>query len=212
MDRNCSGIVEKDTEKTSRKLEVSLFCFGKEMVNLHLDPVGKKKVFDHLIEIGKMSSTGHIGTHLDCYTCAPDKPEYELSAVVLECKDGMPDAKRLAKLGMLQGKALTLHTGNHETNGYGSPEYFKKETFISEDALEKIFELKPLFVIIDSHGLGQSGPTHVSIDKDCEAHHCHVIENADLSSLKDEKEIRVRINVGIDNPSTGKPCTVVRLD
>ncbi|MBP3354839.1 hypothetical protein [Parasutterella sp.] len=41
------------------------------MVNLHLDPVGKKKVFDHLIEIGKMSSTGHIGTHLDCCTCAP---------------------------------------------------------------------------------------------------------------------------------------------
>lgn len=56
MDRNCSGIVEKDTEKTSRKLEVSLFCFGKEMVNLHLDPVGKKKVFDHLIEIGKVIS------------------------------------------------------------------------------------------------------------------------------------------------------------
>ena len=93
------------------------------MVNLHLDPVENKKVFDHLIEIGKISSKGHIGTHLDCYTCAPDKPEYELSAVVLECKDGMPDAKRLAKLGMLQGKALTLHTGNHETNGYGSPEY-----------------------------------------------------------------------------------------
>ena len=77
------------------------------MVNLHLDPVENKKVFDHLIEIGKISSKGHIGTHLDCYTCAPDKPEYELSAVVLECKDGMPDAKRLAKLGMLQGKALT---------------------------------------------------------------------------------------------------------
>lgn len=152
------------------------------MVNLHLDPVENKKVFDHLIEIGKISSKGHIGTHLDCYTCAPDKPEYELSAVVLECKDGMPDAKRLAKLGMLQGKALTLHTGNHETNGYGSPEYFKKETFVSKDTLEKIFELKPLFVIIDSHGLGQSGPTHVSIDKNCEAHHCHVIENADLSS------------------------------
>lgn len=53
------------------------------MVNLHLDPVENKKVFDHLIEIGKISSKGHIGTHLDCYTCAPDKPEYELSAVVL---------------------------------------------------------------------------------------------------------------------------------
>ena len=182
MDRNCSGIVEKDTEKTSRNLEVSLFCFGKEMVNLHLDPVGKKKVFDHLIEIGKMSSTGHIGTHLDCCTCAPEKPEYEISAVVLACKDGMPDVETLAELGTLEGKALVLHTVTHETNGYGSPEYFKKETFVSKDTLEKIFELKPLFVIIDSHGLGQSGPTHVSIDKNCEAHHCHVIENADLSS------------------------------
>lgn len=182
------------------------------MVNLHLDPVQNKKVFDHLIEIGKISSKGHIGTHLDCYTCAPDKPEYEISGIVLDCKDGMPDAETLAKLSTLEGKALVLHTGNHETNGYGSPEYFKKETFISKDALEKIFELKPLFVIIDSHGLGQSGPTHVSIDKNCEAHHCHVIENADLSSLKDEKGIKVRINVDIDNPSTGKPCTVVRLD
>lgn len=66
------------------------------MVNLHLDPVENKKVFDHLIEIGKISSKGHIGTHLDCYTCAPDKPEYELSAVVLECKDGMPDTRQMA--------------------------------------------------------------------------------------------------------------------
>lgn len=127
----------------------------------------------------------------------------------------MPEAEVLAKLGTLDGKALMLHTENHETNGYGSPEYFKKETFISKDALEIIFELKPLFVIIDSHGLGQSGPKHVAIDKNCEAHHCHVIEKiekADLSSLQDEKEIQVRINVDIDNPSTGKPCTVVRLD
>jgi len=114
----------------------------------------------------------------------------------------MPDVETLAELGTLEGKALVLHTVTHETNGYGSPEYFKKETFVSKDTLEKIFELKPLFVIIDSHGLGQSGPTHVSIDKNCEAHHCHVIE----------KEIKVRINVDIDNPSTGKPCTVVRLD
>ena len=87
------------------------------MVNLHLDPVQNKKVFDHLIEIGKISSKGHIGTHLDCYTCAPDKPEYEISAVVLDCKDGMPDVETLAKLSTLEGKALVLHTGNHETNG-----------------------------------------------------------------------------------------------
>lgn len=93
----------------------------------------------------------------------------------------MLDAERLAILGTLDGKALILHTGNYEINGYGSPEYFKEETFISKGALEKIFELKPLFIIIDSHGLGQSGPTHVSIDKNCEADHCHVIDNADVS-------------------------------
>ena len=119
------------------------------MVNLHLDPVENKKVFDHLIEIGKISSRGHIGTHLDCYTCAPDKPEYEISAVVLDCKDGLPDAERLAKLGTFEGKALVLHTGNHETNGYGSPEYFNKETFIifrrGDPCLQAGEEAPPLF-------------------------------------------------------------------
>lgn len=178
------------------------------MNSLHLDPQKNHEIFQKIIDIGRISAKGHIGTHLDCYTYVPEKSEYSLSAYVADCTKGMPDAEFFENLPDMQNKVLVLHTGNTEKNGYGTDNYFKAKTFLSPASLKTILAKAPLFIIIDSHGLGESGKVHVTIDKTCEQSHCHVIENADLSPLKGQKEIKVRIVTDTDMPSTGKPCKV----
>ncbi len=140
----------------------------------------------------------------DCL-CA-EQAAYDIPAYVVDCLERIPDATYFQSLPSLRGKALILHTGNTEMNGYGTDSYFAAKTFLPDSSLKAILDKEPLFIIIDSHGLGESGKKHVSIDKACEAHHCHVIENADLSPLKGIQEIQVKIIIDAENPSTGKPC------
>lgn len=173
---------------------------------LHLDPMKHHEVFQKLIQTGRISAQGHIGTHLDCYTSVSEQVEYDIPAYVVDCMKGIPDTAYFQNMPSLQDKALILHTGNTETNGYGTDAYFAAKTFLSDGSLKAILDKEPLFIIIDSHGLGESGKKHISIDKACEACHCHVIENADLSSLKGAQKIRIRIIIDAENPSTGKPC------
>ncbi len=179
------------------------------MKNLHLDPENYRDIFQKLILSGRISAKGHIGTHLDCYTSIPEYKDYEMEAVIVDCLAKMPDTQLIQKIPCLQGMALILYTRNLESNGYGTESYFNTDTFLSEDTLRAILDKHPQFIIIDSHGLGESGKKHVSIDKTCEEHHCHVIENADLSSLKDIRKIRIKISIDTDNPSTGKPCRIL---
>lgn len=89
------------------------------MISLHLNSEQYQDVFTHLLQVGRISAPGHIGTHLDCYTKAPEQPEYELSAYVLDCTAGMPDAAAVTQLPNLSGQALILRTGNEEAHRYG---------------------------------------------------------------------------------------------
>lgn len=59
---------------------------------------------------------------------------------------------------------------------------------------------------MDSHGIAEKGAKHISYDKKCEANGCHVIENVDLTSVKDKKSIQIKISINVSHPSTGKPC------
>lgn len=34
----------------------------------------------------RIGARGHVGTHLDCYTTVPEKPEYNITAMVLDCQ------------------------------------------------------------------------------------------------------------------------------
>lgn len=119
----------------------------------------------------------------------------------------MPGAAAFNALPSLKGRVLILHTGNAEENRYGSEAYFKRETFLSEEALEELLAKSPLFIIVDSHGLNQSGVLHKALDVKCERHGCHVIENASLKALTGKSTAVVSINVDFRNTSTGKPCT-----
>lgn len=119
----------------------------------------------------------------------------------------MPGAAAFNALPSLKGRVLILHTGNEEENRYGSEAYFKRETFLSEEALEALLAKSTLFIIVDSHGLNQSGVLHKALDVKCERHGCHVIENASLKALTGKSTVVVSINVDFRNTSTGKPCT-----
>lgn len=175
---------------------------------LNLSEEDYAATFRELLGKGRISAPGHIGTHLDCYTAIPDRESYtRLEAVVLDCLKGMPGAAAFNALPSLKGRVLILHAGNEEENRYGSEAYFKRETFLSEEALEALLAKSPLFIIVDSHGLNQSGVLHKALDVKCERHGCHVIENASLKALTGKSTVVVSINVDFRNTSTGKPCT-----
>lgn len=159
----------------------------------------------------KVGARGHVGTHLDCYSTIPRMAEYTLPALVLDCRKIMPLQKDIHPIDSLENKALLLHTGNLEDNGYGTDSYFNKDTSLTPNTLQAILLKKPTFIIIDSHGIGEKGEKHISFDKLCEANGCHVIENADLTLLEDTSEILLKVQIDIHHPSTGKPCRLYRI-
>lgn len=162
-------------------------------------------------QANKVGARGHVGTHLDCYTSAPSQSEYNISAIIIDCRENMPNSAIVSDITSLENKALILHTGNLEQNQYGTDKYFKKETFLSEETLNVILTKKPLFIIIDSHGIAEKGKKHISFDTTCEANGCHVIENVDLSSIKNKISTQIKISVNINYPSTGKPCELYQI-
>ena len=123
----------------------------------------------------KLGARGHIGTHLDCYTIAPEKNEYEVKGLILDCRTSMPKPEDILHIDSLENMALVLHTGNSEKHQYGTEDYFNEATFLSEEVLNLILSKKPLFIIVDSHGIAEKGAKHISYDKKCEANGCHVI-------------------------------------
>lgn len=159
----------------------------------------------------KIGARGHVGTHLDCYTTIPEQSEYEINGVIIDCINSMPQLSCLENIDSLENMALVLHTGNLEENQYGTEEYFNKNTFLQEDVLKFILSKKPLFIIIDSHGIAEKGAKHIAFDKLCETYGCHVIENADLSSVERQTSIRMKISINVNHPSTGKPCELYSI-
>lgn len=157
----------------------------------------------------KLGARGHIGTHLDCYTIAPEKNEYEVKGLILDCRTSMPKPEDILHIDSLENMALVLHTGNSEKHQYGTEDYFNEATFLSEEVLNLILIKKPLFIIVDSHGIAEKGAKHISYDKKCEANGCHVIENVDLTSVKDKKSIQIKISINASHPSTGKPLNCI---
>jgi kynurenine formamidase len=157
----------------------------------------------------KVGAKGHVGTHIDCYTSTPQRSEYNLASFILDCSNGMPNAETATQLPPLNNKVLILYTENMATNGYGSKSYFEDiDTSISQETLKIILSKQPLFILIDSYGIGKHGQNHIDLDKTCEQSNCYVIENIELTH-NDIKHIQqVHISIDLDYLSTGKPCRV----
>lgn len=174
---------------------------------LHIELNKEHPAFQWLeTQADKIGARGHIGTHLDCYTCIPQEAEYELPVYCMDCSDGMPDLEACLSLPELKEKILLLYTGNMEQNGYGNDAYFDKDTRLTEKTLNAILGHCPRFIIIDSHGIGLKGKEHTGFDKLCESYGCHVIENVNLTSAIKENILTIRIIIDLENQSTGKPC------
>ena len=178
------------------------------MKQLHLTLTEDSPVFQRALARSKTGARGHIGTHLDCYTKAPSKPHYELDALVFDCTKGMPTKEECSSLPDMEDKVVVLYTGNMEKHEYASDAYHATKIFIEEDALKELLSHHPSFILLDSHGLGESGKIHTAMDILCEQYGCHVIENANLLPLKGVTSARLIIDIDTENPSTGKPCRV----
>lgn len=53
----------------------------------------------------RIGARGHVGTHLDCYTTVPEKPEYNITAMVLDCQNEMPKEEDIKSLTTLENMA-----------------------------------------------------------------------------------------------------------
>lgn len=94
----------------------------------------------------RIGARGHVGTHLDCYTTVPEKPEYNITTMVLDSQNGMPKQEDIKNLTTLENMALLLHTANLERNEYGTDVCFATEIFLSEEVLYSILEKKPFLL------------------------------------------------------------------
>ena len=179
---------------------------------LHLSLTEDSPIFQRALARSKTGARGHIGTHLDCYTNVPSSSHYEQEALILDCTQGMPTVEECKKLPCLENMTLVLYTGNMEHHEYASDAYHATKIFITEEALKEVLAHKPSFILLDSHGLGESGKIHTGMDILCEKSDCHVIENANLLPLKGKQKTRLTIDVDTENPSTGKPCKVYEVE
>lgn len=155
-----------------------------------------------------INAFGHIGTHIDCYESIPPFETYEVDAVVIDCKEGMPSISDIELLSVHQ-KAVLLYTGNMDKNSYGSREYGEMNTIMTETVLDSLLEMKPAFIVIDSYGIGSHGEEHINFDKKCELINCFVIENVSLSKNVSTNIVKLKISFDKNSTSTGKPCEVV---
>ena len=56
----------------------------------------------------RIGARGHVGTHLDCYTTVPEKPEYNITAMVLDCQNEMPKEEDIKSLTTLEKYGFTV--------------------------------------------------------------------------------------------------------
>lgn len=179
-------------------------------MNLHIDLDSTHPAYGWLEkQADKIGAKGHFGTHIDCYTSQPEQNEYSLPAFLLDCREGMPDVQSARALPALNNRALILYTNNMAANDYGSKAYFDgTDTSIGADVLKLILDKHPMFILIDSYGIGRHGENHINLDKTCEQSGCYVIENICLTPDIAARIQNIRISFDLDYPSTGKPCRV----
>ncbi|MGF1869035.1 cyclase family protein [Photobacterium indicum] len=157
-----------------------------------------------------VNAMGHIGTHIDCYTKIPLEAAYTTPIHIIDCSEAMPTLAQVETLE-LSGKSLILYTGNFEENGYGNSNYGAKSTVLNSDVLDSILNSSPMFIAIDSYGIGAHGDEHISFDKRCEENNCFVIENICLSKVMLDTLDSLEISFDPTSASTGKRCNVIAL-
>ncbi|MCE5164339.1 MAG: cyclase family protein [Plesiomonas shigelloides] len=157
-----------------------------------------------------VNAMGHIGTHIDCYTKIPLETAYKTPVHIIDCSKAMPTLAQVESL-QLSGKSLVLYTGNVEENGYGNPNYGAKSTVLKSDVLVSILKSSPMFIVIDSYGIGAHGDEHISFDKRCEENNCFVIENVYLTKSMLDTLDSLEISFDSTSSSTGKRCDVIAL-
>ncbi|MGF1793364.1 hypothetical protein L4D21_22490 [Photobacterium profundum] len=122
----------------------------------------------------------------------------------------MPTLAQVETLN-LSGKSLVLYTGNFEKNGYGNSNYGAKSTVLNSDVLDSILNSSPMFIAIDSYGIGAHGDEHISFDKRCEENNCFVIENICLTKVMLGTLDSLEISFDPTSASTGKRCDVIAV-
>ncbi|MGF1680100.1 hypothetical protein [Photobacterium minamisatsumaniensis] len=157
-----------------------------------------------------VNAMGHIGTHIDCYTKVPEETKYRTSVHIIDCSQAMPTLEQIEGLD-LADKSLVLYTSNLEQNGYGNPNYGAQSTVLDSGVLDAILACQPMFIVIDSYGIGTHGDEHIDFDKRCESHDCFVIENVSLTRAMLDHLIALTISFDATAASTGKRCDVIAL-
>lgn len=154
---------------------------------------------------------GHVGTHLDVYECR------HIPLEAFRCPGVLADVRHTDEAGLadvdldaIPARAFVLfRTGRIERHTYGEPAYFHDHPQLAPELIDALLARRIRFIGIDGPGIRRHAE-HEQVDRHCERHGVHVIENlCGLGDLVPGKPFTVFTFWQDDPQRTGLPCRVI---
>ena len=154
------------------------------------------------------ASFGHIGTHIDLKGKSFDNQE--VKGIVFKCEDNKEIND--VDLSLVKENYFVIFDSNHCIKyPYGTSEYFKDYSILSNNLIERLIEKKVSFIGIDGPGI-RKGKEHPLIDSYLANKNIFVIENlVNLDLLEDNKVYTIKL-IGKTEADDGLPLEVIVND
>lgn len=154
------------------------------------------------------ASFGHLGTHVDLK--GKDFNNQEVKGIVFKCDDNVEINN--IDLSLVKENYLVMFNTNHSNKyPYGSSDYYKDYSILSNELIDKLIEKKVSFIGIDGPGI-KKGKEHPLIDSYLADRNIFVIENLiNLDLLKANKTYTIKL-VGKTSIDDGLPLEVMVND
>lgn len=175
--------------------------------SLHLELVDDDPSYSWIHQKDSSEDTGKEGTYMNSEFGMPKIEEYDLSCIMIDCRNNIPSAADLNKIDF-NHKAVLLFTGNLENKEYSTRDYIKATPEVPFSVIEAIVAHNPHFILIDAAGIDKHHEARKKAEKYCAENNCYIINNVNLSAdlLKSIREVKIEIDETFD--SRFKPCKI----
>ena len=136
------------------------------------------------------ASFGHLGTHIDLK--GKGFINKNVKGIVFKCDDNIEIND--IDLSLVKENYFVIFNTNHSNKYlYGSDDYYKDYSTLSNDLIERLIDKKISFIGIDGPGI-KKGKEHPLIDAYLADRNIFVIENlTNLNELKDNKIYTIKL-------------------
>lgn len=154
------------------------------------------------------ASFGHLGTHVDLK--AKDFNNQEVKGIVFKCEDNMEIND--IDLSLIKENYFVMFNTNHSSKyKYGSDEYYKDYSILSNELIKELIKKKISYIGIDGPGI-RKGKEHPLIDSYLANKNIFVIENLINLDLLKENEVYTIKLIGKTIIDDGLPLEVLVND